>query len=108
METPGMVCLLLCVSIDAVKRAEEFSCQMLAVLLIPGAAASAADVGTSCRRHVGHTPTSHKLQHRNERTSTTSQSNTRNANQSTLHLSSQSTSTIYIHILLTAKRNFSV
>jgi hypothetical protein len=67
MKAPGMIRLFLCVSIDAVKRTEKFSGQMLALLLISHAATSVADVhilSVICSWwHTAHTSTFHKLQH---------------------------------------------
>jgi len=43
MKAPGIICLLLCISVDAVKGAEKFSGQMLALLLIAHTAVSVVD-----------------------------------------------------------------
>jgi hypothetical protein len=44
MKAPGIICLLLCVSVDAVKGTEKFSGQMLALLFIAHTAVSVVDV----------------------------------------------------------------
>jgi len=67
MKAPGMIRLFLCISIDAVKRAEKFGGQMLALLLISHTATSVVDVhilGTVSRWwHTTHISTFYKLQH---------------------------------------------
>jgi hypothetical protein len=44
MKAPGVICLLLCISVDAVKGTEKFSGQMLAMLFIARSAVSVVDV----------------------------------------------------------------
>jgi hypothetical protein len=44
MKAPGIICLLLCISVDAVEGTEKFSGQMLALLFIAHTAASVVDV----------------------------------------------------------------
>ena len=44
MKAPGIIRLLLCISVDAVKRTEKFRGQMLALLFIANIAAPVVDV----------------------------------------------------------------
>jgi hypothetical protein len=67
MKAPGIICLLLCVSVDAVKGTEEFSGQMLALLFITHTAVSVVDVdilsAVFCRWCISNMSTFHELQH---------------------------------------------